>query len=72
MVAEEATSGAEPRPDSLEKMPRLKPNCRARVMVEPTAPPAAPAGVKAPTMIWRIASPRNWPFMPMMIRQHTT
>lgn len=72
MVAEEATSGAEPMPDSLEKMPRLKPNCRASVTVEPTAPPAAPAGVNAPTMIWRMASPRYWPFMPMITRQHTT
>ena len=24
-------------PDSLEKMPRSKPNCKARVTVEPTA-----------------------------------
>ena len=51
VVAEDATNGAEPMPDSLEKMPRLKPNCKARVTVEPTAPPAAPAGVKAPTII---------------------
>ena len=72
VVAEDATNGAEPMPDSLEKIPRLKPNCKASVTVEPTAPPAAPAGVKAPTIIWRIASPRNWPFMPMMMMQHAT
>ena len=72
VTAEEATSGAEPMPDSLEKMPRLKPNCRAKVRVEPMAPPEAPAGVKAPTMIWRTASPRNSMFMPMMMRQQIT
>ena len=45
--------GAVPRPASLEKMPRFMPQVMTRIM-EPTAPPVMPLGVKAPTkMSWK-------------------
>ena len=45
--AAEATSGADPMPDSLEKSPRATPKRRAIITPCPTRPPATAPGVKA-------------------------
>ena len=69
VLAAAATMGAVPSPDSLENRPRAQPNCRAITMPEPTAPPKAAFGVKAPSRISPTASPSTGAFMPMMTRQ---
>ena len=47
VCAAEATSGAEPMPDSLENSPRATPKRMAAMSPCPTSPPAAAPGVKA-------------------------
>ena len=50
VCAAAAAMGAEPRPASLEKMPRAMPFCMAMSMA-PSAPPAAARNPKAPANI---------------------
>ena len=56
VLAEAATSGAEPRPASLEKIPRAIPFCRAMSTVAPAKPPTADVAVNAELKIKDTAS----------------
>ena len=51
VCAAEATSGAEPMPDSLENSPRATPYCIARRMPPPVSPPATAPGWNASVKI---------------------
>ena len=71
VLAAAAAMGAEPRPASLEKMPRAMPCCMAMSML-PTAPPVTAWGVNAPTKMSANACGMAVILAPRMIRQTAT
>ena len=71
VLAAAAAMGAEPRPASLEKMPRAIPCCMATSIL-PAMPPATACGLKAPTTMSANACGMAVTLAPRMMRQMRT